>query len=243
MAYPILQEQEYLALTQGATLMKRSRTKIRLLLSKQNKIIKHIYKRKLLSSSTLWPHVTRFVDNARHLASKNLLVPEINSVHFYPPLNCHILIYDYVDGETLSQHAQENGTSFFPKLIKYITHLHKLGVYFKDIHLDNIIVKGETLTLIDLESIQYQKRPLTTTQRARNLVHLFNKKEDVKHYQSYGLARFLTEYFELTDLPERSRKKVKKHLQKRVTGFNNSHLSSTNVNNGLQFPYTANDFG
>ena len=134
MGYPVLQEEEYLKLTEGAKLVKRTRTKIRLLLSKDKKIIKHIYKRKLLSSSTIWPYATRFIDNARHLRSKNILVPDIHGVFFFPRLNCDILIYDYVDGHTLYHLACDKDLSFLPKLAHYIAMLHQLGIYFKDIH-------------------------------------------------------------------------------------------------------------
>ncbi len=216
MAYPILLEHEYLKLTEGAELVKRTRTKIRLLLSSEKKIIKHIYKRKLLSTSTIWPYASRFIKNAKHLSSKNISVPKINAVYFYPTLNCDILIYDFVSGMTLYDLARTNNISFMPDLARYLVGLHDLGIYFKDIHLNNLVSNNDTFTLLDLESIQYQHRPLTITQRIRNLTHLFNKKEDVQFYQQFGLDRFLEEYFHLACLSERLCRKIKRVLGLRV---------------------------
>ena len=196
MTYPLLTDSEYAKLTENAKLVKRTRTKIRLLLSQDNNIIKHIYKRKLLSSSTIWPYITRFIKNAKYLKSKNISVPNVHAAYFYPTLNCYILIYDYVEQPTLHNIAKNDDFSFFPKLAKFITELHAMGVFFKDIHLDNIIMNDNEFTLLDLESLQYQRRPLTLRQRARNLAHLFNRKEDILFYQKFGWSNFLDHYFD-----------------------------------------------
>lgn len=216
MGYPILQDQDYLKLTDGARLVKRTRTKIRLLLSRDGKIIKHIYKRKLLSSSTLWPYATRFINNAQYLKSKNILVPEIRSVHYYPKLNCDILVYDYVEGRTLFEVARDNDLSFFPQLVEYVAQLHKLGIYFQDIHLDNIVVHNGAFTLLDLESIQVKRRSLSKSLRARNLVHLFNKKEDIPFYHQFGFENFLNAYFDLACVSEGLRQKITHYLISRI---------------------------
>ncbi len=216
MGYPILQDQDYLKLTEGASLVKRTRTKIRLLLSRDGKIIKHIYKRKLLSSSTIWPYATRFINNAQYLRSRNILVPDIRSVFYYPTLNCDILIYDYVDGRTLYDMARDNDLSFFPRFVEYVAQLHKLGIYFQDIHLDNIVVKDNTFTLLDLESIQIKRRSLTKSLRARNLVHLFNKKEDIPFYHQFGVENFLNQYYDLACLSDRLRQKITHYLSTRI---------------------------
>jgi len=216
MGYPVLHEQDYLKLTDGAELVKRTRTKIRLLLSAENKIIKHIYRRRFLSTSTIWPYASRFIKNAKHLKSKNILVPEINAVYFYPKLNCDIILYDYVEGKTLYQLACDNDLSFFPKLIHYVAHLHHLGIEFKDIHLSNIVLKEDAFTLLDLESIRYQRKPLNVKQRARNLAYLFSRKEDITLYKQFGLDRFLSGYFELTSLSGRLVAKTKRLVRCRV---------------------------
>jgi len=208
MKYPLLTDDDYSKLTKDAKLIKRTRTKIRLLLSTENKIIKHIYKRKLLSSSTLWPYITRFIKNAKHLKSKNILSPKIQGAYFYPTLNCYILLYDYVDHPTLHHIAKKNDLSFLPKFAEFTTKLHALGIFFKDIHLDNFILDGNDFTLIDLESITYQKRPLSIRQRARNLAHLFNRKEDIPFYEQYGYQEFLKHYFEATNLPPKNQAKI-----------------------------------
>lgn len=209
MAYPILLEKDYLNLTEGAKLIKRTRTKLRLLLSTENKIIKHIYKRKWFSTATLWPYATRFINNAKRLKSKNILVPEINAVYFYPKLNCDILIYDYVDGPTLYDIACNNDLSFMPKFAHYIAMLHDLGIYFKDLHLGNIVVKNDSYTLLDLESIHCKRRALTLTQRAQNLKYMFSIKEHVQFYQQFGADKFLDEYYKAVSQSDRSRNKSK----------------------------------
>lgn len=209
MAYPILNEKDYLELTQGAKLVKRTRTKIRLLLSSDHKIIKHIYRRRFFSTSTLWPYAARFIKNAKLLNSKNILVPDIMAVYFYPKLNCDIIIYDYVDGTTLYDIASGDDLSFLPKLAEYIAMLHQLGIYFKDLHLSNIVLNKGSFTLLDLESIHCKRRSLTVAQRARNIAYLFSIKEHIEFYQRFGSDKFLEEYLQKTDLSERSRKKIK----------------------------------
>ncbi len=212
MAYPILADMDYLKLTEGAKLVKRTRTKIRLLLSPQNKIIKHIYRRRFLSTSTLWPYAGRFIKNARQLQSKNISVPTIHEVYYYPKLNSDIIVYDYVEGPTLHEIASNNDFSFFPKFINYIAQLHKTGIYFKDLHLSNIVFKNDAFTLLDLETIHCKRRPLKISERAKNLAYLFSIKEHTHYYQNYGTNRFIHEYLESSQLSERAQKRLKKKL-------------------------------
>lgn len=212
MAYPLLTEKDYIKLTEGAKLIKRTRTKIRLLLSPQNKIIKHIYRRKFLSTSTLWPYAARFIKNASKLQSKNFSVPTIHEVYYYPKLNSDIIVYDYVEGPTLHEIASTNDLSFFPKFIRYISQLHQTGIYFKDLHLSNIVFKNGVFTLLDLETIHCKRRPLKTSERAQNLAYLFSIKEHKQFYQDYGTDQFINEYLNSIQLSERAQKKLKKKL-------------------------------
>ena len=212
MTYPILEEKDYLKLTEAAKLVKRTRTKIRLLLSPDGKIIKHIYRRRLLSTSTLWPYAARFINNAKKLESLNISVPKINDVYYYPKLNCDIIVYDYVKGPTLNEIASTNDFSFFPLLIQYIAQLHQNGIYFKDLHLSNIVYHDGLFTLIDLETIHCKKRSLRISERAKNLAYLFNIKEHIQFYLHYGTEKFTNEYLSFTPLTERSKKRIKQFL-------------------------------
>jgi predicted Ser/Thr protein kinase len=222
MEYATLEEKDYLELTDGAKLVKRTRTKIRLLLSPDNKIIKHIYRRKLLSSTTLWPHAAQFIKNAKKLSSMDIFVPNIHAVYYYPKLNCDIILYDYVEGITLYEMASNNDLSFLPKLAEYIAELHQLGIYFKDLHLNNIVLNNGVFTLLDLESIHCKRRPLRSKQRAKNLAYLFNIKEHIEFYLQFGGEKFLQEYFKLSTLSERSQRKIMKYLKPKIPA-NHTH--------------------
>ena len=58
---------------------------------------------------------------------------------------------------------------------------------------------AETFALIDLASAQCKRNPLSTSQRARNIAHLFNENDDSVILDEYGKDLFLQDYFDATE--------------------------------------------
>ena len=79
-------------------------------------------------------------------------------------------------GRTLLQMSRDEGFSwdvYLPRLIELIRQLHRSGVYFRSLHLGNVLVleDGE-FGLIDLADLRIYPTPLSLSMRQRNLRHM-----------------------------------------------------------------------
>jgi hypothetical protein len=124
-----LTDADYQQLIADAQVLKLRRGKPAVLLSPNQRIIKHIYRRSWFSSSRIWPYAQRFISNAQLLNQRGILVPTIRGRYYYPTLGCDILVYDYMKGKSLLTYANENNFSHVEKVPGFVAKLHALGIY------------------------------------------------------------------------------------------------------------------
>jgi hypothetical protein len=159
-------------------------------------ILKLFRRKRWFSSALLRPYSKRFIDNAVQL--EKLGVPTLKVVHFYtlerPGMTA--VLYQPLPGETLRQLAKAPGFSWaqaLPALIGLIRELHRSGVYFRSLHLGNIVVTPDkTLGLIDVADMRFFKAPLSESLKKRN----------VQHFARYIERENLGEEFALQDLEQ-----------------------------------------
>ncbi|WP_460045866.1 BUD32 family EKC/KEOPS complex subunit [Pseudomonas sp. S2_H01] len=157
-------------------------------------ILKLFRRKRWFSSALLRPYSRRFIDNAVQL--EKLGVPTLKVVHFYaleqPGMTA--VLYQPLPGETLRQLAKAPGFSWaqaLPALIGLIRELHRSGVYFRSLHLGNIVVTPDkTLGLIDVADMRFFKAPLSESLKKRN----------VQHFARYIERENLGDEFPLQDL-------------------------------------------
>jgi hypothetical protein len=138
-------------------------------------ILKLFRRKRWFSSALLRPYSRRFIDNAVQL--EKLGVPTLKVVSYYtldqPGMTA--VLYQPLPGQTLRQLAQAPGFSWtqaLPALIGLIRELHRSGIYFRSLHLGNIVVTpNEQLGLIDVADMRFFKAPLSPSLKKRNLQH------------------------------------------------------------------------
>src|SRR5690606_35574721 len=65
------------------------------------------------------------------------------------------------------------------RLAEFITHLHECGVYFRSLHMGNIVLTPDNqLGLIDISDMRCLGRPLSRRMRDRNYRHLLRYEND-----------------------------------------------------------------
>lgn len=200
-----LTDTAYLELVGNAQVLKMRRGKPAILLTSSQRIIKHIYRRSWFSSSRIWPYAQRFINSATTLHQRGITVPTIRGRYYYPTFGCDILIYDYIQGKSLYTHANENNYFYLEKAPSFLAKLHDLGIYFRDFHLDNVIIHNNEFALIDLASVKCKRLPvgLNFKYRAKNIAHLFSKNEDQEIYRIFGKNNFLRRYVKSANLSRR----------------------------------------
>lgn len=145
--------------------------------------LKLFRRKQWLSSASLTPYSQRFAHNSLSLMERQIDTPEVieclrfddgsTGVHYRP-----------LPGMTLRA-ALETApdTSSRERLVRhagrYIGMLHERGVYFRSLHLGNVLVlPNGTLALIDIADMRVFKRPLSSVMRQRNLKHMQRYKQD-----------------------------------------------------------------
>lgn len=138
-------------------------------------ILKLFRRKRFFSSALFRPYSKRFIDNAVEL--QKLGVPTLQVLKFFrlqaPGMTA--VLYRPLPGETLRQIANKEGFNWkqaLPDLIGLIRSLHQSGIYFRSLHLGNIVVTPEhRMGLIDVADMRFLRKPLPRHLVKRNLQH------------------------------------------------------------------------
>lgn len=143
-----------------------------------------LYRRKRLLSSALWsPPARRFARNAERLRQLGIAAPIIEELMLVPGRKLNAVQYRPLPGDTLRSRWRGLDESTRDKDVEqfgaFLGRLHQLGVYFRSLHLGNVLKLPEgELGLIDLSDMKIENRPLASWKRRRNLQHILRYKED-----------------------------------------------------------------
>lgn len=203
-----LTEAEYSSLIIDARVLEEDGFGVKVLALRDGNIIKLFRRKRLISSAAIWPYAQRFANNAKRLASLNIPCPQVIQLYKVPHLERDAVLYQPLPGVTL-RHLQkkpdgvEVPSDLFVQLAEFVAKLHQLGVYFRSIHLGNIVLTPEQrLGLIDIADLKTQKRPLSTSQRQRNFKHMLRDAQDEQWLVSKAYGDFKQRYAELTGLTD-----------------------------------------
>jgi tRNA A-37 threonylcarbamoyl transferase component Bud32 len=209
---------------QGAEVVEADTRGMKVLLLPDGSYLK-VFRRKRLLSSALWyPYARRFADNAAALAALGIPCPRVLRVYSFPIIRTHVVHYLPLPGQTLRQaiqgtEDQEALEALRRKLGAFVAQLHGKGVYFRSIHLGNVIVgeQGE-LGLIDIADMKIHKAALSRIHRKRNFGHLLRYRSDrtwllADDGQAFADAYAATAPRTLTP------KEICRHLSQKVAGM------------------------
>ena len=144
-------------------------------LLQDGKILKLFRRKRFFSSALFRPYSKRFIDNAVEL--HKLGVPTLQILQFFrlekPGMTA--VLYEPLPGQTLRQIAAKQGfnwTQALPDLAERIRSLHRSGIYFRSLHLGNIVVTPDNrMGLIDVADMRFTRGPLPKRLIKRNLQH------------------------------------------------------------------------
>lgn len=166
--------------------------------------IKLFRRKRLLSSALIWPYAQRFANNAQSLQDLGIPCPKVIGVYRLAALQRDIVHYHPLPGLTLRQlrNAPDAPSDLLERLAIFIADLHEKGVYFRSLHLGNVVLtpQGE-LGLIDIADLKTQRCALSRAQRARNFRHMLRDTEDRDWLRSAGNARFARAYRDASGSP------------------------------------------
>lgn len=160
---------------EGARVLETDSFGPKVYLLQDGNILKLFRRKRIFSSALFRPYSKRFIDNAVEL--QKLGVPTFQVLQFYrlqaPGMTA--VLYQPLPGETLRQIASKDGFNWqqsLPALVGLIRSLHASGIYFRSLHLGNIVVTPDNrMGLIDVADMRFLRGPLPKYLIRRNLQH------------------------------------------------------------------------
>ncbi|SFE11934.1 hypothetical protein SAMN05216372_10937 [Pseudomonas straminea] len=150
------------------------------------------------------PEAKRFAHNAQALGSLGIATPEkIESVWLEPDKGVSACLYYPLNGTPLESLFKQQRPLFDALLADfsaYIYHLHQNGIYFRSLHLGNVLLlPAGGFGLIDFLDLRIKRSPLSQSLVRRNFAHLqgYLKRRNVEGFPWEELIRD----YELTNKP------------------------------------------
>lgn len=167
--------EDFLALKAGAEVIETDPHGEKVLRLADGTILKLFRRKRLITSAAWYPYAQRFVDNAGALARRGVPVPRVIAALRVPSVKRDAVHYHPLQGVSLrslirQELAPETERRLKRQFTEFVIHLHALGIYFRSLHLGNVILtpSGE-LGLIDFSDLRIYRRPLPRFMRRRNI--------------------------------------------------------------------------
>lgn len=144
----------------------------------------------------LQPAAKRFACNAHLLNTLGIATPTITETFWLDPHSgLSACLYRPLPGaslESLFSTSPEDVDDLLPLLATFIRSLHRKRIYFRSLHLGNILLLPDgSFGLIDFLDLKRTKLPLSAWQTRRNLRHLENylNRKKIKEFPFYKLLQ------------------------------------------------------
>lgn len=171
------------AWTQGADVIERDGHGEKVLRLSDGTFVKLFRRKSWLSKTVLFPPAKRFAENADELRKLGIPCPCVLGLYRLAKPYRSIVHYQPLEGSTLRQLLNEQPSleqvEVFAELAAFISLLHDAGVYFRSLHLGNIVRAPDgQLGLIDISDMRCLGKPLSKWMRSRNYQHLLRYEND-----------------------------------------------------------------
>ena len=174
-----LSKEDYLTLREGAEVIESDSNGNKVLLLTDGTYLKLFRVKRLITSAHLKPYSIRFTENAQKLTK--LKIPTVSVIDTFkiPSIHRSAVHYSPLPGITLRSLEGNLNKTLIEKLGGFIRQLHEKGIYFRSLHLGNIVLTPQNqLGLIDIADIKILKSVLPEKMRIRNFHHLCRYQKD-----------------------------------------------------------------
>ena len=162
---------------------------------KKNEIIKIFNVRGYISSGFFNTYASRIIRNSIKLKEHEISSIEItNELAFQYNNRLSGVSYKYIPGKTYRDLGNKITKEMITDLAKYISIIHKKGIYFRAMHLGNILLYNKKLFLIDIAKIHFYPWSLFIFTRARAFRRMIKYQDDIKHFGLINYKNLISEY-------------------------------------------------
>jgi hypothetical protein len=210
-----LSQTDFDTLTHNGTVLEQDGHGIKVVKLADGRFLKLFRLKSWYSSARWYNYAKRFANNAAKLTQLGIATVSACELVDVPHLDRRGVIYTPLAGSSYKDLSRERAitqqemTDYFA----FIAKLHGLGVYFRSLHIGNIIRTPEGgLGLIDIADMRFQRRSLNLWQRRRNFAHLFRYRDDMQHLLAAGKETAIDAYLVASELPKRKQQTLRAQL-------------------------------
>ncbi len=170
--------ESYQSLKKNAEIIERDPHGEKVLMLANGHYLKLFRRKRLISSAAWYPYAQRFVDNAKALEERGIPCPRVVKLFRVSEIARDGVEYEPLPGSTLRDLVQSGLSKVRLAELKhqfnvFVRTLHDRGIYFRSLHLNNVVLTPEgKLGLIDLSDIRVHRGSLSRFWRRRNLRRL-----------------------------------------------------------------------
>tara|TARA_R110002072_G_scaffold173230_2_gene327842 strand:- start:10569 stop:12176 length:1608 start_codon:yes stop_codon:yes gene_type:complete len=198
------------------------------LLLNQEHYIKIFYKKSGMSSTKFKSYADKFIINSIKLQKLNISTIKPEKVFYIKnhnhPRDPHFITYKSIPGQDLRNIITNNNSiniednhDLILRFIEELVTLHQKGVFFRSLHLGNILLEANSknLALIDIADVRFKKlnKPLGFNKSLRNIKHIFNDPNDFQVWLNFGHNKFIDIYSEYRNVSNDYTCKLKAQLK------------------------------
>ena len=204
-------------LIRGAEVLSGGRRRPDVYLTPDNKVVKLFRQKGLFTSNRLYPYARRFERNTERLRALGFHSVMVEKSAKCRHLDAYLVVYPLLPGKTIRElgggHANEQSHAL-ARLPGYLCALHQRGVYYKALHLGQVLVQEDgSFALLDIGSTQFRSKPVSVRNRVGNFFNILRYAEDHLSLTRHGLRRFFGDYLDCCELGERERVRLLRKLR------------------------------
>lgn len=164
-------------------------------------ILKVFRMRSRFSGALLFSYAKRFIRNAKRLNEKGITTVEPQCRYEIVRTNQSAVEYQPIAGETIRKLLKQGKVTdaILAKLGEFIAELHQKGIYFRSLHLGNVVcLLDGNMGLIDIADMRIYPWPLHFFTRQRNFDRIKKYDEDMQFLNAAQRQLLMQSYIAIT---------------------------------------------
>lgn len=213
----LIGKEQWNELIENASILQRENRGIKVYLLPGQHVIKLFRVKRILSWSFVYPYSMRFARNSKRLRARGIPTVQVERVFYCHSIKRHGVIYSLMPGQSLHDllSKQSPDPQLMKELADFMFRLHTKGVYFRSLHLGNVIrMPDGRLGLIDIADMRFRPWPLISNARARNFRHLFRSTDYNQPMLEYGYRNFMRDYLQVGEMRSRQLENLTRALKR-----------------------------
>lgn len=211
----LLSREAFETMLVGAQILEQDARGLKVLRLADGNILKLFRVKHLISSARVYSYARQFCRNAERLQVLGIPTVSVLALYHFGDSTDTAVRYRPLPGQTIRQLASSKALddALMTRLGAFIGRLHDLGIYFRSLHMGNIVHTDDGgFGLIDVADMSIYPWRLRCGRRLRNLRHITRLQEDMRQLAAAQWNALWHGYFNGSQLDHRCQQRLDSRL-------------------------------